>query len=211
MRTIVCYGDSNTWGHDPVSGERLPVDRRWPGVLQRELAEGFRVVEEGLGGRTTAWDDPIEGEDRNGRMYLMPCLESHRPIDLVAIMLGTNDLKRRFNLSASDIAQSALSLARIAARSATGPGGSNPRVLVLAPPPIVQLGDLAGMFEGAEAKSRQFSHYYRLFADRHDIPVLDTGEIIVSSPLDGIHLEAEQHDKLGKAVAAFVRLILAAE
>ena len=105
MKTILCYGDSNTWGYNPRTQDRFPIAERWTGVLAHKLGAEFRVVEEGLNGRTTVWDDPIEGY-KNGKEYLIPCLESHRPIDLVVIMLGTNDLKKRFSVSAYDIAQS---------------------------------------------------------------------------------------------------------
>ena len=106
MKSILCYGDSNTWGYDPQTRSRFPHDVRWTGVLASSLGTGYRVVEEGLNGRTTRWDDPIEA-GRNGLTFLQPCLESHLPLDLVIVMLGTNDLKQRFGLSASDIAQSA--------------------------------------------------------------------------------------------------------
>ena len=121
VRTILCYGDSNTWGSDPETRERFPEDVRWPGVLRKRLDEEYRVIEEGLPGRTTVRDDPIEGGHKNGRTYLMACLESHRPLDLITLMLGTNDLKARFGSSASDIAQGAASLADMMLRSGCGP------------------------------------------------------------------------------------------
>jgi lysophospholipase L1-like esterase len=102
IKTVLCYGDSNTWGSDPETGERFAPEVRWPGVLRQALGEGYWVVEEGLNGRTTVRDDPIEGAHKNGRTYLPACLEFHKPIDLVLIMLGTNDLKARFAASASD-------------------------------------------------------------------------------------------------------------
>ncbi len=153
MKTILCYGDSNTWGSDPETGDRFPEDTRWPGVVRRTLGDGYHVIEEGLPGRTTVREDPIEGEHKNGRAYLRPCLESHRPIDLVTLMLGTNDLKQRFGSSASDIAQGAASLAEMALRSGCGPGGGAPAVLLVAPPPVGRLTDMGQMFEGAGRKS----------------------------------------------------------
>jgi lysophospholipase L1-like esterase len=93
MKAILCYGDSNTWGYDPVTKGRFPRDMRWTGVLRQSLGDDYLVIEEGLNGRTTVWDDPIEGY-KNGAAYLVPCLTTHRPLDLVIIMLGTNDLKR---------------------------------------------------------------------------------------------------------------------
>jgi lysophospholipase L1-like esterase len=205
MRTVLCYGDSNTWGSDPETGERFAPDVRWPGVLARGLGEGFRVVEEGLSGRTTVWDDPIEGAHKNGRRYLRACLESHKPIDLVALMLGTNDLKGRFGASASDIAQGAASLAEEVLRSACGPGGGVPAVILVAPPPVGRLTELAEMFEGSSEKSLRFAGHYRRFAGQYGVGFLDAGSVVVSSDLDGIHLEADEHRKLGEAVAASVR------
>ncbi|MER3437463.1 MAG: hydrolase [Chloroflexota bacterium] len=210
MKTIVCYGDSNTWGYDPVTRDRFPPDVRWTGVLQHELGNGYRVIEEGLNGRTTNADDVFELH-RNGLTYLMPCLESHRPIDLMTIMLGTNDLKARFHRSASDIAQGAVLLATIAAGAAVGPERRPPKVLLIVPPPLATLTDLAEMFEGGAEKSRRLAPHYRTYAGWHGIPVLDAGQIIVSSDLDGIHFEASEHRKLGQAVASEVRRLLGAQ
>lgn len=207
MKTILCYGDSNTWGYDPATGERFPRDVRWPGVLRQTLGEGYWVVEEGLGGRTTVWDDPIEGY-KNGKEYLIPCLETHRPLDLVTIMLGTNDLKKRFSLSAFDIAEGAGVLVRTVQKSEAGPAGGAPKVLLIAPPPIARLTEFAEMFEGSEEKSRRFGEHYRRVAEECGCPFLDAGQVIVSSALDGIHFEAEEHRKLGEAVAARVKELL---
>jgi len=208
VRTVVCYGDSNTWGFDPETGERFGPGVRWPGVLARDLGDGFRVVEEGLSGRTTVRDDPIEGAHKNGRTYLRACLESHKPIDLVALMLGTNDLKQRFGLLASDIAQGAASLAEEAARGGYAPGGGAPAVLLISPPPLGRLTELAEMFEGAAGKSVRFAAHYRRFAEQYGCLFLDAGEVITSSDIDGIHLEADEHRKLGGAVAVRVREVL---
>lgn len=205
MKTVLCYGDSNTWGSDPETGGRFPMEVRWPGVLRRALGEGCWVIEEGLGGRTTVRDDPIEGAHKNGRAYLRACLESHRPIDLVTIMLGTNDLKARFAASASDIAQGAASLAEMALRSGCGPEGGAPTVVLISPPALGELTDMAEMFEGAQAKSRRFPGHYRRFAEQYGCGFLDASDIVASSDLDGIHLEAGEHRKLGEAFAEHVR------
>jgi lysophospholipase L1-like esterase len=207
MKTVLCYGDSNTWGYDPVSQDRFARDERWPGVLRQELGEEYLVIEEGQGGRTTVWDDPIEGY-KNGKEYLIPCLETHQPLDLVVIMLGTNDLKKRFSVSAFDIANSVGVLVDVVYKSAAGPNGGVAKVLVLAPPPVARLTGFAEMFEGAEAKSRKFSEHYRRIAQEKGCELLDTAQVIVSSDLDGIHFEKSEHQKLGRAVAARVREIL---
>jgi lysophospholipase L1-like esterase len=204
MKTVLCYGDSNTWGYNPSTGERFSRDERWTGVLRQKLGAEYQVIEEGLNGRTTVWDDPIEGY-KNGKEYLIPCLESHRPIDLVAIMLGTNDLKKRFSVSAYDIANSAGVLVDVVQRSDAGHDGGPPKVLLMAPPPVGKLTEFAEMFDEAKVKSRKFSEYYRRVAEEYGCMLLDTSEVIVSSDLDGIHFEAGEHQKLGEAVAALVK------
>lgn len=204
MKTVLCYGDSNTWGYNPSTGERFSRDERWAGVLSQKLGAEYHIIEEGLNGRTTVWDDPIEGY-KNGKEYLIPCLQSHRPIDLVVIMLGTNDLKKRFSVSAYDIANAAGVLVNVVQRSDAGPEGRPPKVLLMAPPPVGKLTEFAEMFEDAEVKSRKFSEYYRRVAEEYGCMLLDTSEVIVSSDLDGIHFEAGEHQKLGEAVAALVK------
>lgn len=200
MKTVLCYGDSNTWGYDPATRTRYPPDVRWTGMLAEQLGPDYRVIEEGLNGRTTRWDDPIE-PGRNGLSYLRPCIESHLPLDMIIVMLGTNDLKRRFDLNASDIAQSAAELAELAHRFAHAADGAHTRVLLVAPPAVTTLTEFDQMFTGAKEKSRQFSHYYRLAAGWHHLPFFDAGSVIVSSEKDGIHLDAVEHRKLGKALA----------
>lgn len=204
----MCYGDSNTWGSDPETGERFGPDVRWPGVLRHELGDGYWVIEEGLSGRTTVRDDPIEGVHKNGRTYLRACLESHKPLDLVAIMLGTNDLKERFGASASDIAQGAASLAEEILYSGCGPENGAPEVLLISPPPVGKLTDMAEMFEGAEEKSARFAGHYQRFAEQSGCGFLDAGAVIASSDVDGIHLEADEHRKLGEVVAASIGKVL---
>jgi lysophospholipase L1-like esterase len=207
MKTVLCFGDSNTWGFDPATRTRFPPEIRWTGVLAESLGPEYRVIEEGLNGRTTRWDDPIE-TDRNGLAYLRPCIESHQPLDLVIVMLGTNDLKQRFGLSASDIAQSAAGVADAAYRFANGPKGTNTAVILVAPPAVTTLTDLDQLFAGAVEKSRQFSHFYRLWAGRMNLPFFDAGSVIVSSESDGIHFEADEHRKLGEALAGEVRRLI---
>jgi lysophospholipase L1-like esterase len=206
-KTLVCFGDSNTWGFNPESGERFAPDVRWPGVLQEALGQEVKVIEEGLNGRSTTVDDPLQPH-RNGLTYLPPCLESHKPLDLVTIMLGTNDLKARFHRSGSDIAETAAFLAGVARTSAVGPGGSLPRVLLIAPPPIVRPKTWDEMFEGGVQKSLRFAEYFGSYADWYDVDFFDAGSVIRSSEIDGIHLEAEEHRKLGIAIAAEVRRVL---
>jgi lysophospholipase L1-like esterase len=207
MKTILCYGDSNTWGWNPLTQQRYAPNERWPGVLQQALGEEYKVIEEGLNGRTTVWDDPIEGY-KNGKNYLIPCLETHRPLNLVIIMLGSNDLKMRFSLSAYDIANGVGVLVDAVQKSAAGPGGNAPSVLLMAPPLLKELSEFAEMFEGAAAKSKRFARHYQRVAEEFGCEFLDTSRIIVASNIDGVHLELSEHQKLGQAVAVEVKRFL---
>lgn len=207
MKRILCFGDSNTWGFNPATQDRFDRNTRWTGVLRNALGDGFEIIEEGLNGRTTVWEDPLEGY-KNGYAYLIPCLETHRPLDLVVIMLGTNDLKLRFSLPPSDIAKGAGVLVKAVQQSEAGYAGAAPRVLLVAPPPVVRLTEYAEMFAGAEEKSRKLGYWYRQIALERGCAFLDAGEVIVSSELDGIHFEAGEHYKLGEAVARQVRVIV---
>jgi lysophospholipase L1-like esterase len=209
MKTILCYGDSNTWGYDASTGGRFPPETRWPKVLQRELGDGYKVIAEGLNGRTTVWPDPVEGEYKSGKSYLTACLESHHPLDLVVIMLGTNDLKHRFGQSAWDIARGAATLAEIVMGSVFGPDGLGPKVLLIAPPPtVIGDGPFAPMFAGADEKSRDLGKHYGALTTELGCAFLDAGKVIVSTKLDGIHLDASEQVKLGNAVAGEVKHIL---
>ncbi len=207
MKTILCFGDSNTWGHDPSNGLRYPHDQRWPGVLRQSLGLGYEVIEEGLSGRTTVFDDPLESY-KSGKDYLPPCLASHSPLDLVIVLLGTNDIQTRYNVSALEISLGIGVLVEIIQGSSAGPGNTEPEVMLLAPPPIRPVtGEWADSFNGAESKSRQLARFYQRIADEYQCEFLDTAQYVSSSEIDGIHWEASEHEKLGKALAPLVRLM----
>jgi lysophospholipase L1-like esterase len=209
MPVIVCFGDSNTYGYDVASGGRYPKTIRWPGVLGAELGPDHEVIEEGLNGRTTIWDDPyLDG--RNGRTHLLPCLRSHAPIDVVVIMLGTNDLKTIFGRTAAEIASGAGALVELALLSGTGSAGGRPRVLLVAPPILggrTATSELWGFGE-ARSRSQQFASLYRTASDLAAVAFLDAGPVAEVDPADGVHLTAAGHARLGRAVAAAVRDLL---
>jgi lysophospholipase L1-like esterase len=213
MTIVLCFGDSNTHGSVPMHHRddirRFGPDERWPGVLRRELGAGFTVIEEGLPGRTTLHDDPIEGAHKNGLHYLRACLESHRPFDLMTLMLGTNDLKSRFAVQPLDIAESVGILLDTIARSEAGRDGKPPRVLLIAPPPLARLTFLGDMFHGGADKSQRLGTAYRAQAEKHGAAFLDAGTIIRTSDTDGVHFEPGEHAKLGKAVAGILRSLAA--
>jgi lysophospholipase L1-like esterase len=215
MKTILCYGDSNTWGFIPESiteafPRRHPREVRWPGVLQQELGSGYHVIEEGQNGRTTVHDDVINLH-RNGRTYLPACLESHKPIDLVILMLGTNDLKITYNLPPAEIAAGAAQLGKMILASEAGPQAKPPRLLLVAPPKMDHMPHLPDVYEklmGAQAKSARFPQCYEAVAKALKCAFLNSQEFTSPSPTDGIHLEAADHEKLGKAMAEAVRNVV---
>lgn len=204
MKYILCFGDSNTYGHDPIHNCRLPRVQRWGGVLANALGEGYEVLEEGQGSRTTIWNDPLYGY-KNGKDYLVPCLESHAPLDVVVLMLGTNDLKRYFALSPSEIAGGAAVLIEIIQMSDAGPGGRAPKVVLLSPPPVGVLTDYKTLYDGAEIKSRRLAEHYRRVARGYKCPFLDTSTVVSPSETDGIHIGVNDHYKLGLAVADMIK------
>ncbi|MFO7928147.1 MAG: SGNH/GDSL hydrolase family protein [Candidatus Humimicrobiaceae bacterium] len=216
MKTIFCYGDSNTYGCKPIGfdileenfipvNERYSIRERWTGILQQELGEGYRIIEEGLNGRTTVFDDPIEGNYRNGKSYLLPCLESHAPIDLVLLMLGTNDLKLRFSVSAFDIAAGVGALVDIIKASGCGNNGRAPQVLILCPPPLGKITNFSEMFLNSLEKSKKLSQEYRKVAGLKGCHFLDVGKIIKPSDIDGVHYDLESHKRLGQEIARFIK------
>jgi lysophospholipase L1-like esterase len=207
MKTILCYGDSNTWGFIPVSEGRYDHQTRWPMALKEILNKdappedpAWWVVEEGLNGRTSCREDPVEG-DLNGLRQLLPILKSHKPIDIVAVMLGTNDLKPRFNPTAHDIARGVQQVMIAIQKSEFGPGDSAPKVLMICPPPTVESPVFRHIFGDCVELSKQLPPMYRAMAAECGAAFLDAGKYIKTSSGDGIHLEAEDHRKLARAVA----------
>jgi lysophospholipase L1-like esterase len=207
-KTVLCFGDSNTHGTRAVRYaldiRRYPPDVRWPGQMAAQLGDDWHVVEEGHPSRTTVHDDPIEGPHKNGLAVLPALLDSHRPIDLIIIMLGTNDLKMRYSLPAMDIAASLQRLLSCIVTSISGPDLSTPKVLIVAPVPILETGYLAEMFEGGAEKSRKLAKYFAAVAKRNDVGFFDAGSVASVDPVDGIHLIPEGHAAIGQAIAATV-------
>ena len=212
MKSILCYGDSNTHGTKPMRDSkdiaRFSFTERWPGVASAELGEGFRMIEEGLPGRTTVHDDPIEGPHKNGKTYLLPCLESHAPLDAVVLALGVNDLKARFGLRPSDIAAGVGVLVDIIQSAAVF---TNPttKILLLAPPVILETGWLGELFTGGAEKSSQLPGCLQAIAATRNIDFFPLGSVAHISPIDGIHFDGANHQAIGKAVALKLKAMLA--
>ena len=216
VQRIVCYGDSNTWGLDAFApGDAMRRFKHpWPRVLARQLGPGYDVVSEGLNGRTTIVDDPfMDSYDVNGRRTLPSILHSHKPIDVLVIMLGTNDLKKHLNLSPQLIARGAATLANDALRMDVW--RSTPRVLLVSPVNIKQPPPscrFAYSFDGGAAKAPACARHYRAKAEALGVAFLDANEATqIPDPRhggDGIHLSAQNCADLGGAVAAKVQEML---
>jgi lysophospholipase L1-like esterase len=153
------------------------------------------------------WEDPVELH-KKGSLHLPPLLETHRPLDLIIIMLGSNDLKMRFSVSAYDIARSIGTLIEIVQASGSGRNGSAPAILVMAPPPLGRLTEYADMFTGGLEKSKQLAKRYKEFADEYDVAFFDTSSVVKTSDIDGIHWEKDAHAALGRAVAGLVKKLV---
>jgi lysophospholipase L1-like esterase len=204
MPSVLCFGDSNTWGSatDGRPDTRYEPDERWPGVLRKRLGAGWHVVEEGLGGRTTVSEDPVEGKDRSGLWYWPTCLDSHRPLDWVVIMLGTNDLKARFNKSPWEVAAGLGKLIEIARSPQWGRGGKPAQVIAVCPPKFVPLAErFVELFEGGIEKSRHLPGEYRKVAATLGARFIDANAVAKSSAYDGIHLDLDAQIAIGNAVA----------
>jgi lysophospholipase L1-like esterase len=214
MKNILCFGDSNTFGTPPMSGpddeRRFDAGTRWPGVMRKLLGHAWHVIEEGLPGRTTIRDDLIEGTFKNGRRYLAACLESHRPLDVIVLTLGTNDLKARFGAPPEDIAAGVDILAGII-KSTPNLGHPPAKLLIVCPPPIRLVGFIGAMFAGGIEKSQAFPLLYEAVARRYGADFLDAGEFVEVSPIDGIHYDEAAHRVLGEAITAKVQSMIASK
>jgi len=211
-RTILCFGDSNTHGtramRTMVDRRRFAPDQRWPNIMAAALGPLFEVIAEGQPGRNAVFDDPVEGAHKNGLRALPILLESHRPIDLVIVMLGTNDLKARFSVPVSDIAIGIERLVMEILRSDAGPKSQPPKVLVAAPVPIIETGFLGQMFAGGTAKSHDLPNHLRDLAKRRRVGFVDLGEVAEVDPVDGIHLGAKAQAAIGAAMTEAVIKVL---
>ena len=209
MRTVLGFGDSNTHGTMPMpdidASGRFDHAARWPSVMAGVLGADWEVIAEGHPGRTTVHDDPVEGKNRNATRVLSALLDSHLPLDLVILKLGTNDLKYRFHLNANDISFGVGVLIDIVRASKAGPGGAAPRVIVVCPPPIIEVGDLGLIFAGGAGTSQGLSKAFARLGARFQVTLVDAGALIAVSPVDGVHYEATAQVALGQAMAERVR------
>jgi len=206
-KRILCFGDSLTWGADPETGGRHPVNSRWTTLLQKNLGESYWIIEEGLNGRTTIWDDLIEG-DKNGRRHLPMLLESHRPLDLVIIMLGTNDLKARFRVSAFENSKKKQCWKRRQFSFGSSYCSKRWNSGRISPPPLGKLAIWQEEFGEGIEKSRNLARFYSYFAEVNQCHFFDAGEVVKTSDIDGIHWEATANRQFAEALTNKVKDIL---
>jgi lysophospholipase L1-like esterase len=207
-RTLLCFGDSNTHGTPPIVtlGEyrRFGPDIRWPRVAAG-LLPGWEVVEEGLPGRTAQFPDPVMGSHMDGRTGLKIALESHGPLDAMTLMLGVNDVKTRFGATPEMVTAGIAGLLDIALGQAMQTRHGGFKVLLICPPPILEQGPIKDEFLGGRETGLRLPALYERLARARGLGFLDAGRVIEVSPVDGIHFEAEAHQRLGEAVAEAVR------
>ncbi len=222
---VMCYGDSNTWGWIPVENgfpsTRYGSDVRWTGVLQKDLGNKFKVIEEGLNGRTAGVDDYANGLDisitadlnLNGRPTLLPVLKTQMPVDVLVIMLGTNDVKPYLKQTPEKISESIKILVNMAKKCNANKetewlAYKAPKILVVSPAPVKK-GVSEGMnemFKGGDITSKQLASLYAKVAQEEGVDFFDASSIItVADGIDGVHLSAESHNKLGKALAQKIK------
>lgn len=210
--TILCYGDSNTHGTRAMRCRtdmaRFRSSVRWPGRLAEALRGRAKVIEAGQPGRTTVFDDPVEGPHKNGLAILPAVLETHRPIDVVIVMLGTNDLKQRFSATPWDIARGVERLVVAIGGSNCGRDGLAPGVFIVSPVPILEIGWLGEQFVGGSGKARRLAAPIAEVAARHGCGFLDAAQHAAVDPVDGVHLGPAAHAALADALAAALRPLL---
>jgi lysophospholipase L1-like esterase len=213
MQQVLVYADSLTWGIIPDTRRRLAFDERWPGVMEHALvARGrrVRVIEDCLNGRRTAFDDPYK-PGRNALSGIEQAIEAHSPLALVILMLGTNDFQSMHPHTAWHSAQGLAALIDAIRRAPIEPGMPVPGILVLAPPRIEQpRGAIAAKFVGADEKSVGLSEAFLQVAAARSCAFLDAATVTPASRIDGVHLDADQHARLGRAVAERVHALLEA-
>jgi len=201
MKTVLLYGDSNTWGVAP-DGSRLPYAHRLAGVVQKSLPDGYRIIEEGLPGRTTVLDDPL-GDYKNGLRYFVPCLLSHLPLDAVVIMLGTNDMQLCYRFPAAYSAEAIRQYIQTIRRLCSESAAPTPQIVIVSPAEIadsIMQSDLYPYFGDASIeKSRQFGALYQKVAAEEGAAFLNAA-VFSRAGADGVHIAPDGFEALGAAI-----------
>ncbi len=210
MKSILAFGDSLTWGYNAANSARHPYETRWPNVLGAGLANKARVIEEGMNGRTTVFPDPTCEAERNGAVALPMLLTTHQPLDLVIIMLGTNDIKYANRCRAFDAAMGMERLIGLVKTHAYNADYAIPKILIMAPPALVPTKDewFNDLWGHALAESQLFAPHYARIAKEQGVHFFDAGSVAKASDVDGGHLDAANTKAIGEALVPVVKKIL---
>ena len=210
MRTVLCFGDSLTWGYDPEGPGRHAFEDRWPSVLGAALGSDVSVIAEGLNGRTTGYDDHLADCDRNGVKNLPTVLHTHMPLDLVVIMLGTNDMKPVIAGTAHAARAGIQRLVGLIRHHEYSFGYDAPDILIVSPPPLCETADpiFSAIFRGRIGESSMLASLYRDLADDLGCGFFDAGSVARASPIDGVHLTAEGTRAIGRGLEPIARMML---
>lgn len=204
---ILCFGDSNTHGYNPENGGRYTKDERWTGILQNILGKEYYVIEEGLSGRTTVFDDPLF-EGLSGIEYIVPCLMTHEPLDLLILMLGTNDTKERFGASAEAITLGLERLIKKAKSCEVAFRNNTPNILIVAPLPIRQEIETVECYytmgKDCSEKSYKLLKLYEKTAQLLGCHYLNPSLYTKCSDFDYMHLSKEAHEILANKLYNFI-------
>ncbi|HUA13459.1 MAG TPA: GDSL-type esterase/lipase family protein [Candidatus Sulfotelmatobacter sp.] len=203
-KTVLCFGDSNTHGTKPDRSGRYAVNERWTGLLQKQLGDQYYIIEEGLGGRTTDLEhiNP-EKPSRNGLVYFKACIDSHMPLDIIIIMLGTNDLKTAYNRSAEDIATALKQYPEYIKKYCNSRNLKLPRIILVSPvyidsnaPEFVDTMPTENVYDGVSAqKSHDLAQAISEVAEETGCEFIDAG-LIATVGNDGLHMDKESQPKL---------------
>jgi lysophospholipase L1-like esterase len=210
MKSILAFGDSLTWGFVAGQDARHPFETRWPNALAAGLGGKARMIEEGQNGRTTVFDDETTFESRNGAVALPLLLISHQPLDLVIIMLGTNDIKFAARCRAFDAAMGMERLIQIVKSANYVKGYKIPEILIISPPCLVPTEDewFNDLWGHAIAESKLFAKHYKRVAEELNVHFFDAGTVAVADKTDGGHLDAANTKAIGVALVPVVKKIL---
>jgi lysophospholipase L1-like esterase len=210
MKNILAFGDSLTWGFMAGQDARHPFESRWPNALAAGLGGKARVIEEGQNGRTTVFDDETTFESRNGSVALPLLLISHQPLDLVIIMLGTNDIKFAARCRAFDASMGMERLIHIVKSANYVKGFKTPEILIVSPPSLVPTEDewFNELWGHAITESKLFAKHYARVAQEMNVHFFDAGSVAVADKTDGGHLDAANTKAIGVALVPAVKKIL---
>ena len=209
MYTILCYGDSNTWGYDAKTARRYPREKRWTGILQQLLGEDYFIIEEGLCGRTAAFSTAVEPEI-NGLSFLPVCLKSHAPLDMIVIMLGTNDLQLKYAAPPLEVARGIEKMVQIIRDPYSHGFGKVPQILLISPTPAgegIARFVLRDLFGAADCipRTKELAQRIQSVAKIYDCLHLHAGAAAQPCTADGLHFDEDGHLALAQAVAEVIR------